>query len=396
MILLPNDNHEIRKVFIPEFLRRAGEYQPKMDVVINFGIYAVEDREMDVVAMIDKAQAAKKGIKGGYLNRYAYYDKHLRKKEQRERDIVNRMRQALADEEFLVYYQPQYRHPSGRLAGAEALVRWKHPIRGIIPPREFIPLFEENGFISELDRYVWQKVCGHLRSWIDQGLPIVPVSVNFSRIDLFDPEFRDTLETIMGDQGVQPSMLGIEITESAFVEDSGHMSEVLRKLREAGFTLYMDDFGTGYSSLNILKDIPVDVLKLDMRFLSLNQNNSAKAYSILKSVIRWSSLSTTMPKAGSGRPTSGRNGRSGRGYLYSPPVRREYEEMLRDGKKQGGLRMERLRIKGFQTLTLLDYPGACRHFYRGLQIDAPVLCPPERKHPGMRRNRSYLKREKAG
>ncbi len=342
VILLPNDNHEIRKVFIPEFLRRAGEYQPKMDVVINFGIYAVEDREMDVVAMIDKAQAAKKGIKGGYLNRYAYYDKHLRKKEQRERDIVNRMRQALADEEFLVYYQPQYRHPSGRLAGAEALVRWKHPVRGIIPPREFIPLFEENGFISELDRYVWQKVCGHLRSWIDQGLPIVPVSVNFSRIDLFDPEFRDTLETIMGDQGVQPSMLGIEITESAFVEDSGHMSEVLRKLREAGFTLYMDDFGTGYSSLNILKDIPVDVLKLDMRFLSLNQNNSAKAYSILKSVIQMSSsLSvTTIAEGVEIRRQADDLEEMGcsvvQGYLYSPPVpAAEYEEMLRDAKETG-------------------------------------------------------------
>lgn len=252
------------------------------------------------------------------------------------------MRQALADEEFLVYYQPQYRHPSGRLAGAEALVRWKHPIRGIIPPREFIPLFEENGFISELDRYVWQKVCGHLRSWIDQGLPIVPVSVNFSRIDLFDPEFRDTLETIMGDQGVQPSMLGIEITESAFVEDSGHMSEVLRKLREAGFTLYMDDFGTGYSSLNILKDIPVDVLKLDMRFLSLNQNNSAKAYSILKSVIQMSSsLSvTTIAEGVEIRRQADDLEEMGcsvvQGYLYSPPVpAAEYEEMLRDAKETG-------------------------------------------------------------
>ena len=175
------------------------------------------------------------------------------------------------------------------------------------------------------------------------ALPIfVPVSVNFSRIDLFDPEFRDTLETIMGDQGVQPSMLGIEITESAFVEDSGHMSEVLRKLREAGFTLYMDDFGTGYSSLNILKDIPVDVLKLDMRFLSLNQNNSAKAYSILKSVIQMSSsLSvTTIAEGVEIRRQADDLEEMGcsvvQGYLYSPPVpAAEYEEMLRDAKETG-------------------------------------------------------------
>lgn len=340
VMLVPNDSPWIKKTLIPNCLHKIGEYRPKMDVVVNFGVYVIEDRDLDVITMIDRAQAAKKRVKGGYLHRYAYYDNHLRKKEQRERDIVSRMRQALVDEEFLVYLQPQYRHPSGRLVGAEALVRWKHPTRGLILPREFIPLFEENGSIAELDRYVWQKVCVLLRNWKEKALPIVPVSVNLSRVDLFDPQLRETLEALMGAEDIQSSMLGIEITESAFVEDASHMSEVLRTFRDAGFKVYMDDFGTGYSSLNILKDIPVDVLKLDMRFLSMNQKNTTKAYSILKSVIQMSSdLSiTTVAEGVEARKQADDLEKMGcdiiQGDLYSPPIpAEEYEELLKKLKK---------------------------------------------------------------
>ncbi|MDD3863653.1 MAG: EAL domain-containing protein [Eubacteriales bacterium] len=340
VMLVPNDSQRIKKALIPDCLRKIEEYRPKLDVVVNFGVYVIEDRDMDVITMIDRAQAAKKGVKGGYLNRYAYYDNQLRKKEQRERDIVGRMRQALENEEFLVYLQPQYRHPSGKLVGAEALTRWNHPTRGLILPREFIPLFEENGFISELDRYVWQKVCILLRSWKEKALPIVPVSVNFSRVDLFDPQLLKTLEATMNAEGVRASMLGIEITESAFVEDSSHMSEVLRKFRNAGFTVYMDDFGTGYSSLNILKDIPVDVLKLDMRFLTLNRKNATKAHSILKSVIQMSSdLSvTTVAEGVENRKQADDLEKMGcnvvQGDLYSMPISADaYEELLKKLKK---------------------------------------------------------------
>jgi len=344
VLLTLNDRESIRKHLIPECLRRIDEYRPKMDVVINFGIYEAVDREMDVITMIDHAQAAEDKVKGGYTSRYAFYDGHLRRKEQKEREIVSRMRQALEDEEFAVYLQPQYEHPSGRLRGAEALVRWNHPARGLIMPREFVPLFEENGFIAELDRYVWAKACKLLHRWKDMGLATVPVSVNFSRVDLFDPQLRETLLRIMRKEKVRPDMLGIEVTESAFIEDSAHISEILQKMRRAGFTLFMDDFGTGYSSLNILKDIPVDVLKLDMRFLSLPRKNNDKARSILRSVIRMSGdLSVSVIAEGvETKEQADELAEMGchvvQGYWYSPPIPAdEYEVLLIEMNRKGNL-----------------------------------------------------------
>lgn len=288
-VLLPNDAHAIRNVFIPECIRKISESEPNMDVVANFGIYVVQEREDDIIAMIDRAQAAKNIVKGGYTNRYAYYDDQLKSKEQKEKEVISRMHRALANGEFLVYLQPWYDHETGELVGAEALVRWAHPTRGLLYPVDFIPLFEENGFVAELDRFVWKQVCAMQRRLSDEGLQTVPVSVNVSRVDLFDPLFKESLFDIVQKEKICPAMLGIEVTESAFIEDYEQVSDVLRKMGEAGLTLYLDDFGTGYSSLNILKDLPVDVLKFDMRQMSSNGKDGEKAKNILRSIIEMSS-----------------------------------------------------------------------------------------------------------
>jgi len=256
-----------------------------MDVVANFGIYVVQDIDEDVIVMIDRAQAAKNVVKGGYTDRYALYDDRLRHREQKEKEVVSRMHRALANDEFRVFFQPWYHHVTGELVGAEALTRWEHPTRGLLLPREFIPLFEENGFISELDRYVWRQVCAMQRSWSEQGKLTVPISVNISKVDLFDPKFKERLLKVIREESVCPAMLGIEVTESTFSDDFEHVNDVLRTVSNEGLSLYLDDFGTGYSSLNMLKDVPVDVLKLDMRFLSTTQKNSEKARSIVRSIL---------------------------------------------------------------------------------------------------------------
>ena len=343
VMLVPLEGQAIKKQLVPECLRQIDAYRPKMDVVINFGVYQAEETDLDVITMIDRAQAAQRTVKGGYRTRCAFYDSRIRKKAQREREIMSRMHQALAGGEFCVYLQPQYDHCTGRIVSAEALVRWNHPTRGLILPADFIPLFEESGFIWELDRHVCQKVCALLRRWKEEGLPLVPVSVNISRLDLFDPRFKEELEAILSAEGVHPSMLGLEITESAFVEDPAHLSEVLRKIRDAGFTLYMDDFGTGYSSLNILKDIPADVLKLDMRFLSPKQSNIARAYSILRAVIRMSGdlEVTTIAEGVETLQQADDLAEMGcnivQGYFYSPPLPvEEYEKLLMQNRVQPG------------------------------------------------------------
>lgn len=285
LVLLPYDADAIHHAFIPDTIRKIKELEPNMDVVANFGIYVVQDIDEDVIVMIDRAQAAKNVVKGGYTDRYALYDDRLRHREQKEKEVVSRMHRALANDEFRVFFQPWYHHVTGELVGAEALTRWEHPTRGLLLPREFIPLFEENGFISELDRYVWRQVCAMQRSWSEQGKLTVPISVNISKVDLFDPKFKERLLKVIREESVCPAMLGIEVTESTFSDDFEHVNDVLRTVSNEGLSLYLDDFGTGYSSLNMLKDVPVDVLKLDMRFLSTTQKNSEKARSIVRSIL---------------------------------------------------------------------------------------------------------------
>jgi EAL domain-containing protein (putative c-di-GMP-specific phosphodiesterase class I) len=335
-VLLPYDADAIHHAFIPDTIRKIKELEPNMDVVANFGIYVVQDIDEDVIVMIDRAQAAKNAVKGGYTDRYAFYDDRLRRREQMEKEVVSRMHRALANDEFRVFLQPWYHHVTGELVGAEALTRWEHPTRGLLLPREFIPLFEENGFISELDRYVWRQVCAMQRSWGEQGKLTVPISVNISKVDLFDPRFKERLLKVIEEESVCPAMLGIEVTESTFSDDFVHVSEVLRTVSNEGLSLFLDDFGTGYSSLNMLKDVPVDVLKLDMRFLSSTQKNSEKARSIVRSILEMcNSIGVkTVAEGVESVEQADELGEMGchivQGFLYSPalPVT-EFEKLLR-------------------------------------------------------------------
>ena len=254
------------------------------NAVMRWGIYEINDRSIPVEQMCDRALLAANSIKGQYQQFFAVYDDSLRDALLREQAITAAMEPALAEEQFEVYYQPKYSLNGENIAGAEALVRWVHPEWGFMSPGEFIPLFEKNGFISRLDKYVWEKVCVQLRDWTDKGYALLPISVNLSRADVFQDDVVDTLLRLTKKYGVDPSCLHLEITESAYAEKPDQIIRTVEELRSLGFFVEMDDFGSGYSSLNMLSQLSLDILKLDMKFI---QNEFAKpsAQSILGDVV---------------------------------------------------------------------------------------------------------------
>lgn len=157
--------------------------------------------------------------------------------------------------------------------GLESLVRWNHPERGLIAPGVFIPLLENNGLVTKLDLYVWEEVCRNVKKWIDSGRKPVPISVNVSRIDIYTLNVTRVFQELISRYCLDPRLIEIEITESAYVEEYKVITAVVEELRSAGFTVLMDDFGSGYSSLNMLKDVNVDVLKIDMKFLDMDHES---------------------------------------------------------------------------------------------------------------------------
>lgn len=242
-------------------------------VVMKWGVYPITDSSVSVEQMCDRALLAIRSIKGRYGTHFAVYDDKLRSILLREQEITDNMEKALAEKQFVVYLQPKFRVEDNGLAGAEALVRWNHPKWGLMPPAEFIPLFEKNGFITQLDQFVWDKTCEILKEWKDKGISDMPLSVNVSRADVYQVDLADILVSIIHKYGLDQQSLHLEITESAYTENPDQVIEMVRHLRELGFIIEMDDFGSGYSSLNMLNQMPLDILKLDMQFI---QNETAK------------------------------------------------------------------------------------------------------------------------
>lgn len=252
------------------------------NIVIKWGIYPIEDRTLSVEQMCDRALLAVRSIKGKYGKYFAAYDEELRNKLLREQSITDSMESALAKGQFEIYLQPKYRMKDHVLAGAEALVRWIHPEWGILLPGQFIPLFEKNGFITKLDEYVWERACELLWDWEQRGYGMIPLSVNVSRADFYNADLASILLDTVKNYNLSPSLLHLEITESAYTENPMQIIETVKQLRELGFIIEMDDFGSGYSSLNMLNQMPIDVLKLDMQFV---QSETAKP--IKQSILRF-------------------------------------------------------------------------------------------------------------
>ena len=238
-------------------------------VRLRLGVYASVDKGMPVERRFDRAKLAADTVKGSFTKSIGIYDSAMYEHELYAERLVDDFHTALAEKQFQVYYQPKYDIRPGKpaLFSAEALVRWQHPKLGLISPGIFIPLFEENGLIQELDRYVWRETAMQIRAWKDAMEFSIPVSVNVSRIDMYDPLLIERFEKILKESGISTDDLFLEVTESAYTQDSEQIIETVNRLREMGFRIEMDDFGTGYSSLNMISALPIDALKLDMQFV---------------------------------------------------------------------------------------------------------------------------------
>ncbi len=265
-------------------ISKIKKYDLPFDISLNIGVYTVPKTAESGNSMLDKATLAQSVIKGNYTVSVNFYSEKLRDEMLSEQEISGEMATALAEEQFVVYFQPQYNHSTGMLVGAEALVRWLHPQKGMISPARFIPIFEKNGFITNLDYYVFEKAAKFVRRSIDNNYSIVPISVNFSKHDVFSPNFVETLELIRTRLGVPSKYLRIEITESILMGNNRAVNEIMSKLHSCGYIVEMDDFGSGYSSLNVLKDLDFDIIKLDMLFLE-NESDSNRGGTILSSVV---------------------------------------------------------------------------------------------------------------
>ena len=237
-------------------------------LVLLFGVYLVTDKNLSINTMCDRALLAKRTIKANVNQHIAFYDETLRTKLLNDKKIEDEMYSALERNEFVMYLQPKFDMHTLKVVGSEALVRWIHPTKGFIPPCDFIPLFEQNGFILNLDHYIWEQACKTIRKWMNWGLTPTPISVNVSRLHLNSDDFIDFLIHLIKKYNIPAQLLELELTESACFEDIDKFLDILNTLKKYGFNIAMDDFGVGYSSLNMLRKIPVDILKLDKEFIS--------------------------------------------------------------------------------------------------------------------------------
>ena len=283
-ICMPYAKEKIDKL-LERSTAKMKAYDLPFEVILCFGFYIIDDPKVPMELILDRAGMAQRQVKGNYVNRYAFYDETLRLAMLEEQEITGQMNFALEHGQFDIYLQPKCRLDTGLVTGAEALVRWFHPEKGMLLPGKFIPIFEKNGFILRLDAFVWERACQVIRGWLDQGVQPLPISVNLSRSNIYNPNLVQTLVSLPKKYKIPTWLLELEITESAYMDNPKLLKETIDALRSHGFTVLMDDFGSGYSSLNLLKEITVNTLKIDMQFLE-GRDELGKGGNILTSVVQ--------------------------------------------------------------------------------------------------------------
>ncbi|NLG03710.1 MAG: EAL domain-containing protein, partial [Clostridia bacterium] len=323
---------------------------------IRIGRYLVNDSMIRSNIMFERATVAEESLKGRYDIYIAEYTDSMRFSILHEQQIVSDMEQALRNGEFKAFFQPQYNHATKAMIGAEALVRWEKD-GTFISPGEFIPIFERNGFIYEVDKFIWEQVCIYLKKWIDEGMTVLPVSVNISRFDLYKSDFFDVICGLIKKYQIPSDCLRLEVTESAFAESPKHILKMVNQLIDYGFTVEIDDFGSGYSSLNTLKDVPASILKLDMKFFS-NTENAQRSGNIIESVVRMAKwLGMAVIAEGVEELNHADFLKSIgcyyiQGYLYAKPMPlEEYEELLQN---QGCSEQVERKLSRLQAIATLD------------------------------------------
>ena len=254
--------------FIEKLKKKIETNEFHFEIKTSYGVYLPDDNEsLAVNLMCDRAALAKKSIKDNAMQFCAFYDEEYRNEIVKTSQIESEMVQALEERQFVMYLQPKFNLESGEIVGAEVLARWNHPTKGMIQPDDFIPLFEKNGFIIRLDEYMWEEACKAIQGWKREGRREFPVSVNVSRYHIFNHHIERKLENLLNKYDLTPGALSLEITETMFFGNSNELYYLLERLQNMGFRLEVDDFGSGYSSLNMLRNVPIDVIKIDKGFL---------------------------------------------------------------------------------------------------------------------------------
>ena len=307
------------------------------------GVYSNVDKSIDIENCFDRAKLAANTVRNSFTKAIAIYDNALHESEIFAEQLIEDFEDAIAQRQFQVFYQPKFdiRPTEPLLSSCEALVRWKHPQLGMVSPGVFIPLFESNGLIPRLDAYVWRESARQLREWKDRLGVCVPVSVNVSRVDLFDPDLVAELKRLTDEYALARSELLLEITESAYTQDSDQIINTVKQLRDAGFLIEMDDFGSGYSSLNMISTLPIDALKLDMQFLrtAFSERKNTRMLEVVIDIAD----SLSVPTIAEGVETAEQMFTLKtmgcdivQGYYFSRPVpAAEFEVFLLDHKKRG-------------------------------------------------------------
>ena len=324
------------QTLLNRFQDRVNRLTRKVSIRLRMGVRTWQ-KGVEPLTMFDHARAACNRVRGDFQNPLMFYDDDMRMKELLNQRLLNDLHSAADERQFKVFYQPKYdiQADPPRLASAEALIRWKHPELGMISPGEFIPLFEGNGLISVVDNFVWKEAAAQITAWKEKYGFTLPVSVNVSRADVFDPTLVERLAELVESNGLDYGSIKLEVTETAYADDANQVLDVIRRLRERGFEIEMDDFGSGYSSLNMLSDMPVDVLKMDMKFIRNIESSETdrKLVTLILDIAKFLDVSVVAE----GVETEGQLAilRSGncdlvQGYFFSRPLPpEEFEQLIR-------------------------------------------------------------------
>ena len=313
--------------------------QDRFVVDFTTGILIIDEtmHSYSINRLVDRAMMAGKSIDASTGVSYAFYDDEYHKKVLNDAQLENSIHGALENNEFCAYVQPKYDIASKSLIGGELLVRWLSPSKGFLEPAAFIPSFEKNGFIYQIDCFMLEQACKSIRRYLDSDIYVIPFSVNLSRVTLAHPDFLSKVQEIVEKYYIPHHYLEFEITESIFSENYSQMIDVLNKLKSMDFIINMDDFGTGYSSLTLLKDLPIDVIKLDHDFLSRSTTNDKNAISILRSIIEMAHtldirvVSEGIETVEQLEMLSSINCEIGQGFLFAKPMPiADYDKMIQD------------------------------------------------------------------
>lgn len=285
-LLIEYTGFDMLKKRVEDLSAALSKVNAKTAIKYHFGVYEIKDRTMTIDRINNLSGIAKDaGANSSQMNGISYFDNEIHLRLVSEREIENTMESALEKKEFIVYLQPKYNSRNEELSGAEALVRWLSEEKGLMSPAKFIPIFEKNGFITKLDDYMLNEICALQKRWKEEGRKLFPISVNISRAHFEKPDLAEHIRDIVKQYDIPFSCVEIELTESAFFDDKNLLIETVKRLRQYGFVVSMDDFGSGFSSLNSLKDIPLDVIKLDAGFFNIANDEDNRSSFIIEDTI---------------------------------------------------------------------------------------------------------------